>query len=366
VTPDRPVWDVPLKADAHDAAALRTALERWLARRLPNAADLRLSPVQRPNGNGVSNETVLFDATSGGTTHRLVGRLQTDDPLYLDVGIERQHQMYEALFAAGLPVPRVIGYEPDAGVLGTPFFVMSRVEGLVPPDNPHWTREGWVVDATEVERERLWRSAVEQLVALHAVDTSRLPFLDRPDAGHSGLEQDLTYWRRSYRWAAQGEEHPVMEAAEAWLLANLPAAPEGGLSWGDCRPENMVFEDFRCTALLDFETASLAGPSVDLAWWALMDKRRALPGFGTPQQTVDLYRELSGRELPELRYGLVLCAFRLAAIYLRLAAQLETRGLLTEHNRDLGRNSEKLQQLALLLDLPLRGEITASLPPLDV
>jgi aminoglycoside phosphotransferase (APT) family kinase protein len=222
------------------------------------------------------------------------------------------------------------------------------------------------VDAAPDQRERLWRSAVEQLVALHGVDPAGFGFLGRPDRGSSGLEQDLTYWRRSYRWAAQGQEHPVMEAGEAWLLANLPSAPEGGLSWGDCRPENMVFDDFRCTALLDFETASLAGPSVDLAWWALMDKRRALPGFGTPQQTVDLYRELSGRTLPELRYCLVLCAFRLAAIYLRLAAQLEARGLLTEQNHDLGRNSEKLQQLALLLDVPPPGEVTASLPPLDM
>lgn len=325
-----------------------------------------MSEVQRPQGNGVSNETVLFDATAGGVTHRLVGRLQTADPLYLDVGIERQHRMYEALAAAGQPVPRVIGVESDPGVLGTPFFVMSRIEGLVPRDNPHWTREGWVVDATPAEREIMWRSAVEQLVALHAVDTARFRFLEQPAAGSSGLEQDLTYWRRSYRWAAQGQEHPVMEAGERWLLENLPGRPDSGLSWGDCRPENMVFTDFRCTALLDFESASLAGPSVDLAWWALMDRRRPLPGFGTPQHTVDLYRELSGGELPDLRYGLVLCAFRLAAIYLQLAAQLEARGLLTDENRDLGSNSEKLQQLALLLDLSPPGEVTASLPQLDL
>jgi aminoglycoside phosphotransferase (APT) family kinase protein len=366
VTDGQHAWDVPLKADTHDPEALQAGLQRWLAARLPDATDLRLSPIERPRGNGVSNETVLFDAISGAVTHRLVGRLQTDDPLYLDVGIERQYLMYEGLAAAGLAVPKVVGYELDPGVLGTPFFVMSRVEGLVPPDNPHWTREGWVVDATPADRERLWHSAVEQLVALHAVHPSRFGFLDRPADGGSGLEQDLAYWRRSYRWAAQGEAHPVMDAGEAWLLANLPSAPEGGLSWGDCRPENMMFTDFRCTALLDFETASLAGSSIDLAWWALMDKRRSLPGFGTPQQTVDLYRELSGRELPELHYGLVLCAFRLAAIYLRLAAQLESRGLLTEQNRDLGRNSEKLQQLALLVDVPPPGKVTASLPPLDL
>ncbi|MCW2614459.1 MAG: putative adenine phosphoribosyltransferase [Frankiales bacterium] len=365
--PQRP-WDVPLKDQGHDPSAMRGVLQGWLMAKVPGARDLRISPVERPSGNGVSNETVLFDATWEGGGRRLVGRLQTDDPLYLDASVERQYQMYASLAAApGVPVPEMIGFEPDPSVLGTPFFVMERVAGLVPADNPHWTREGWVVDASPAQRETLWRSAVERLVALHAVDTAPFSFLSRPADGRHGLEQDLTYWRRSYRWAAGGQVHPVMEAGEAWLVENLPPAPAPGLSWGDSRPENMIFEDFRCTALLDFESASLAGPSVDLAWWALMDKGSArLSGLGSPQQTVDLYRQLGGDPLHDLRYGLVLCAFRLAAIYLRLAAQLEARGLLTEHNRDLGRHSEKLQQLALLLEVPAPCPVTATLPALDV
>jgi len=34
-----------------------------------------------------------------------------------------------------VPVPRLHWLEPDAAVLGAPFFVMDRASGQVPPDN---------------------------------------------------------------------------------------------------------------------------------------------------------------------------------------------------------------------------------------
>jgi hypothetical protein len=108
----------------------------------------------------------------------------------------------------------------------------------------------------------------------------------------------------------------------------------------------------------------LAGPSTDLAWWALMDKGSAvLPGLGTPKETVALYRELGGPEPTDLHWHLVFCAFRLASIYVRLAHQLDARAELADP--DMATNSEKMQQLALLLELTPFGPVTATLPDLD-
>jgi aminoglycoside phosphotransferase (APT) family kinase protein len=316
----------------------------------------------------VSNETLIFSARWKGEQRGFVARLQTDDPLYLDRTVERQYLVYRALADAdGVVVPRIIDYEPDPAVLGVPFFVMERVAGEVPSSNPHFTESGWLYDATPAERERLWRSAVEQLVAVHRVDPTNFAILDRSPTGGTGLQQDLDYWRASYRWAAGGREFPILDASEAWLVTNMPFAPGVAFSWGDARIENMVFQNFRCAAVLDFETASLAGPASDLAWWAIMDKgSERLPGLGSPQQTLDLYRELGGADLRDLRYHLVLCAFRLSAIYIRLAAQLAARGLLTTDTADLAHNNEKVQQLALLLGLQPPGPVTARLPQLDL
>jgi aminoglycoside phosphotransferase (APT) family kinase protein len=359
-------WDPPLKQERPDSELLRAKLRDWLAQRWPDARGLHLSALERPNDSGVSNETVLFDAEWDGGVRRLVGRLQSDDPLYMEVGVELQYWMYEALAdSPGVRVPEIVAFEPDRAVLGTPFFLMERVDGIVPPGLPHFTKAGWVLEASSTQRERLWHSAVEQLVALHRLDGARFPFLERPERGSTGLDQDLAYWRSYYRWAAASQTYPIIEAGEAWLLEHQPTNPTPGLSWGDARIENMMFRDFHCVAVLDFETASLAGPTADLAWWALMDKGSAvLPGFASPRETLQLYRELDGPEPTDLRWHLVLCAFRLASIYVRLAHQLEARGQL--ENKDLAANSEKMQQLALLLELPPPGPLTATLPDLDL
>jgi aminoglycoside phosphotransferase (APT) family kinase protein len=243
---------------------------------------------------------------------------------------------------------------------------MERVDGLVPPTVPHFSREGWVVDATPAQRERLWHTGVEQLVALHRLDADRFDFLARPDRGDNGLEQDLAYWEAAQRWAGAAHGYPILDAGAAWLHDHLPADPPTRLSWGDARVENMLFRDFRCVAVLDFETASLAGPLGDLAWWVLMDRARgALPGFGSPRETVARYRDLGGPEPTDFRYWGVLTAYRLAVIHVKLARQMAARGIETATTHDFGATSEKMQQLALLLEWPPPGDRSASLPDVD-
>lgn len=360
------VWEVPLKPPRGDVERLGDGLGRWLAARPAGRGRPEISDVRSPAGSGVSNETVLFRATWGDGDERLVARIQTADPLYFDPSVERQFSVYRALGQdPAVPVPEVIAYEPDPSFVGAPFFVMRQVEGLVPPGRPHFTTTGWVYDASPTERRRLWETAVARLVDLHRTDTARLGFLARPDCGDSALEQDLGYWHRFYRWAAQSQSHPVIELAMRYLADHLPADPVAGLSWGDARIENMVFDDFCCVAILDFESASLAGPICDLAWWSLMDKGSSyLDGLGSPKETIERYVALGGPEPRHLHWYLVLCAFKLATVYVRLATQLEARGELAEQDRDLGRNSEKMQQLALLLDVDPPGPLSASLPDL--
>jgi aminoglycoside phosphotransferase (APT) family kinase protein len=329
---------------------------------------LQLTAMRTPPVSGVSNETYLFEARGRAVRYALVARIQTADPLYLEAAVERQYLTYRALADAdGVAVPAVVGYEADPAVFGAPFFVMERVAGDVPSSNPHFTRGGWLCDATPAQRRVVWWSAVEQLVALHRVDVTGVPFLDRREPGRSALERELTHWRAAYRWAAGAETFPVLDTAEAWLLANFPPDPKPALSWGDARLENLVFDDFHCAGVLDFETASLAGPASDLAWWALMDRGSALlPGLGSPQETIDLYRQLGGSDLPDLKYHLVLCAFRLAAVYIRLAALLGARDALPPRQVGLAEDNEKVQQLALLLGLVAPGEVDATLPQLNL
>lgn len=362
----------PVKREQRDLDRARESLRGWLRERLPAADDLRLSPITMPAGTGVANETLLFDATwtERGTTasQGFATRVATAAPLYLDADIEIHYRMYKALQEEpGVPVPGVYGYEPDPALLGAPFFVMEKIDGEIPADRPSYRESGFVYDATPDQRRRLFEDAVRTLARLHEVGNERVPFLDRPDLGRSGLEQELAYWRRSLDWAEAGRPHEVLERGWEWLQSQLPADPPTSLSWGDSRIANMIFRDFRVVSVLDWDGVSLAGSEADLAWWIIMDHSAAteLPGIGTPDEFVDLWQELTGRKVLDLHYYLVFTAFRLGAIMLRLFQLMAADGLLSaDLAAEQGANSGSVQQLAMLLGLTPPGPVTATLPDL--
>ena len=63
------------KTSTRDLRETRDALERWLRAKHPDAT---ISELQAPPTNGMSSETILFDATWDGETRGLVGRIPPD------------------------------------------------------------------------------------------------------------------------------------------------------------------------------------------------------------------------------------------------------------------------------------------------
>ncbi len=347
---------IPLKRSVRDVETMRSVLRDWLGPRVAPGSTIELSPITLPEGTGVANETVMFDATwtRHGTDHTegFVARIASDDPLYYEADIEIHHDMYAALAdVEGVPVPRVYGYEPDAGLLGAPFFVMGRIEGQVPGDNPHWNTSGFVVDASPDDRRRMWENAVDALAALHQVDASRLAFL-KPPAGVSGFEDHLAYWRRYLSAAAGPSTHDTLEAGYEWLTAHLPDQAPTGISWGDSRFANIMFRGVEVVALFDWDTVSLAGAGADLAWWRFMDGPSAalVPGIGGPDELVVRWQERTGVELIDLAYYDVFTTFRLGCILMRLYGQLGANGTIpADVAAEQGRNSGPAQALAAQL-----------------
>lgn len=365
-------YEAPLKAHGHrDFERTREGLRRWLAPRVEGARDLHVSPIRTPAGTGVANETLLFDARwradGREVTQAFAARVASADPLYYQANVETQYRMYEALAdVPGAPVPRTFGYEADPAYLGAPFFVADRVAGETPPDRPHYTEAGFVFEATPGQRHQLWTEAVMVLARLHRAPVSRFDFLQRPERGATGLEQELSYFRDYLDWAAAGREHPVLEAGYAWLRAHMPP-PATSLSWGDARIANIIFRDFHAVAVLDWDGVSLAGPEADLAWWIMMDhpSHELLPGIGGPDELLGLWRSLTGWKTPNIHYYQVFTAFRLGTIVLKLFDQMGANGVLeAEAAAAQGWNSRAVQQLCLLLGLPPVGPITATLPQL--
>src|SRR5207249_1346674 len=158
-----------------------------------------------------------------------------------------------------------------SAVLGAPFFIMRRMHGRVPVSMPVYNSTGWLFDATPAERRKLWVSGMHQFAAIHGVPADDVRVLDRPERGASGLDQQLRYWWEQATWTL-GQHVPdlIVELFE-WLRANQPEEPSG-LSWGDARIGNMMFDDdYEVVAVIDWEQASMGGGPSDLGWWLFFD-----------------------------------------------------------------------------------------------
>src|SRR5690606_12931289 len=198
--------------------AFPEALAAWLADRLREESGgpvtgLRLGPLERPEA-GQSSEVVIFAARwQEGARERSADFVLRRQPgpggIFLRPDAIREARVLRSLAGhSKVPVPAVRWIEPDARVLGAPFFVMERVSGRVPAAKPSIHSRGWLVPLSPAQRRRLWESAMDVLVAVHAT-----PWRESHDflleAGEEpGLRSHLRATAEWYRWAADGRRFP--------------------------------------------------------------------------------------------------------------------------------------------------------------
>ncbi len=351
----------------------RGILADWLAKQLPGATDVEIGPISGPQFTGFSNETLLFDPswTEGGdrVTDQLVLRVKpTQHTVFLEADFENQYRVLEALHErTDVPVPPMRWYEADDSYLGAPFFVMGRVDGRAPTDTPPYTVGGWLLDeATPEQRRTLVESGVDALAAIHALDWRALDlgFLDKPQYGALGFEQQLRYYERSFEWAADGKPAPpIPQATLDWVRKHAPASdPEITICWGDARINNQLFDsDCRVAAVVDWEMVTLADPMMDLGWWLFLDRHfhEGMPaprmdGFPTREEMVTRYEKASGRAARDIEFYEVFAGLRFAVVMMRLAVLLAEFELLPADS-DMAENNAVTRVLADLLGLPAPG-----------
>lgn len=362
---------IPTKQAQRDLDAVRPGLEAWLRARVSGGLSVR--DIRLPKGAGVANETLMVDAVVGGRETGYVVRVgAADQHLYLDSDLHTHFRMYEVLQdEPDVPTPAVIGFEASPALFGQPFFVMERIEGLVPADNPSFYDAGWVTELSPQARREMWRGSIAAMAKLHRLDPAKFAFLQRPELGATGLEQEFRFWLGYAKWCG-GERYPIVQRASAWLEANLPADPPPGLSWGDARPSNIIYQGVTPAAVLDWDTVSLAGGENDIAWWALMDaggvRARAegrFAGWGSAREALQLWEEQVGRRAAYVDWHLVFNAFRLRLIMTRLPHLLHQSGALTAEQRDAMADGGQMEQVAMLLDRPLAPRHETAWPGWD-
>ena len=109
---------------------MEAPLARYLEAKLP-AENVRVTNLFRIPC-GASRETWMFDATwSGdGEEHSQAFVVRKDPPAsLLETDREAEYGFYSAFWNSGVPVPRMRWLEPDASIIGGPFFIMDRILG---------------------------------------------------------------------------------------------------------------------------------------------------------------------------------------------------------------------------------------------
>jgi len=247
---------------------------------------------------------------------------------------EIQVQVVQALGPTQIPVPEILWYEPDRSVLGAAFFVMRRVQGRVPPDNPPYHVAGWLHEVTPEVRERIWWNALDVMAAVHRLDYGSLGlgFLDRVDVPRAlGLVRDYV------DWVLQGRPYPLVEEALKRLGANVPEAKDDpALCWGDSRIGNVMYDDEgEVVAVFDWEMVTIGDPLAELAWFLLLDRHHSeacgvprLEGFPSYGDTVARWEETTKRSVADLSWWMLLDATRYAAILTRVMDLMEGSGMM--------------------------------------
>ncbi|MEP3438344.1 MAG: phosphotransferase family protein [Hoeflea sp.] len=293
------------------------ALEAYLTGRF--GAD-KLS-LERISG-GQSNPTYFV----GWGDRRMVLRKQPNGPILRGAhAVDREHRVLTALANTGVPVPAPLLYESDAQILGTPFYLMQRLEGRV-------FHNAALPGKTPLERREIYMAMADTMAKLHAVDPSAVGL---GDFGRPG-----NYFERQIaRWAGQleqstGETVPHLADVGTWLRENLPA-DDGrvAIAHGDFRLGNLIFHPERAEVIgiLDWELATLGNPLADLGYccipWhttsaeygGILDLDLAASGIPAQSGFIDRYFAHTPSDGALEPFHVVFALFRFAVIFVGVA-----------------------------------------------
>ena len=207
-----------------------------------------------------------------------VAPTEEDVPVFTSYRLDHQFEVIRLVGElTDVPVPRVRWLEPTGEVLGTPFFLMDHVSGVVPPDVMPYTFGGnWFSDAPAESAARSCRTTPSTCwPSCTRSPTPKQTFGFLADSSRRRRAERAAPPPRLAEVVVRSSPFPT-SAAPRWSSAHWPgwrrtcpsdvAATEPVLVWGDSRIGNVLYEDFNPVAVLDWEMATLGPREMDAAW----------------------------------------------------------------------------------------------------
>ncbi len=294
------------------------AVDRWLKQQLP---DLDGLPEVTQYSGGASNWTYRLKYPR----HDLILRRPPAGTKSAGAhDMAREYHVQASLKPAYPLVPTLVALCQDPAVLGCDFYVMERLEGIIPRAN---LPRGLQLSVAQTRQ--LCTHMLDALIALHQVDVQKSG-LSGLGKGEGYCQRQVEGWSKRYQ-KAKTPNVPSFAVVQHWLRRHIPADSGVCVIHNDWRFDNVVLNPDQPTeviGVLDWEMATLGDPLMDLgsllAYWVQADDdvvmravRRQpthLPGMLTRREVVEYYLSRTGRDPANWAFYEVFGVFRLAVI----------------------------------------------------
>lgn len=238
--------------------------------------------------------------------------------------MEREFKLQEALLPVFPKVPELVGYCPDESIIGSDFYVMKRIPGIIPRKN---LPRGLDISAKDVRK--LCESMLDTLVELHQIQVEGSA-LEQFGKGSGFVERQIQGWNARYQ-KSRTWNVPKAKKLMAWLESNRPAQETLCMTHNDFRFDNLVLDledPTKILVVLDWELAAIGDPLMEignlLAYWVQEDDdfiaqstRRQpthLKGMMRREEVIQCYFEKRGIEPIDMTFYEVFGLFRLSVI----------------------------------------------------
>ena len=296
---------------------------------------------------GKSNLTFELTSASGALILR---RPPGGELLATAHDMAREVRVQRALAGTAVPVPEIV-LDDDGAAFGVPFYVMTKVEGVVvrgelPPA---------LAESGEARR-RLGFALVDTLADIHAVPFSAvgLDGFGRPDGF---VERQVRRWARQWE-STRTDEVPEVDRLADVLRGMVPVSPPPTIVHGDFRLDNCVVRPGDAApvrGVLDWEMSTVGDPLTDLGmllfyWVEPGEARHVLspsvtvtPGFPGRAEIVEHYADRTGRDLGDLWFYLAFAHLKFAVIAQGIRVRVATGAMA---GQDFGDLSDEVRRVA--------------------
>ena len=295
------------------------ALEKYLREQIPGL-DGALHIEQFPRG--FSNLTYLLKF---GERQFVLRRPPFGANIKSAHDMGREYKILNGLSKSYSKAPYPHFYVSDEDIIGAPFYVMDRVEGVIL--RPRMPEPMHPVHADTMAG--IAAGLVDTFVELHDVDYKAAGLEDLSRA-EGYVQRQIKGWTKRY-FNAKTDEIPAIEQTARWLDENQPKETDPTLIHNDFKYDNLVLDPGDWTnvrAVLDWEMATIGDPLMDLGtslgYWVNSDDPEwmqqialsptTLPGNPSREALVQAYAEKSGRPVDEIIFYYVYGIFKVAVI----------------------------------------------------